>query len=169
MTARTSFADRDCSAARALEIIGDSWSLLVIRDILYGIRRFDALQQELGISRKVLTQRLKRLVEADILKRCRYQERPDRYEYRLTQKGLELQPILLTLGQWGARWLDGGQAPFEFIHSECGEPARPTTYCTHCDQPITAHSVRVRARDTASEEADRIEACAGREVFLRDR
>ncbi len=169
MATRTSFSDRACSAARAMDVIGDDWTLLIVRDLLFGIRRFDALQAELGISRKVLTQRLNRLVADGIVKKRPYQQQPLRHEYLLTEKGLDLQPILLALGEWGHRWLDGdGRAPLEFVHLDCGQPAHPTTYCSHCHKPVHARNVRARALPPAREEAGRIEACAGKPVFLRD-
>ena len=90
-----------CSIARALEIVGERWTLLVIRDVFLGLHRFDQLQQSLGIARNVLTDRLKRLVEEGILERVAYSERPLRYEYRLTAKGRDLQIALVALRQWG--------------------------------------------------------------------
>lgn len=169
MSSRTSFSNRACTAARALDVIGDDWTLLIIRDLLYGIRRFDALQAELGISRKVLTLRLNRLVRDGIVEKRPYLSKPKRYEYVLTDKGQELQPILFLLGEWGSRWLiRGRKAPLEFVHKDCGQPAHPTTYCSHCHTPIHSRNVRVRARPSAKVEADRIEACAGRPVFIRD-
>ncbi|MDX1434083.1 MAG: helix-turn-helix domain-containing protein, partial [Gammaproteobacteria bacterium] len=115
---RTSFAARGCPVARSLDVIGDAWTLLVVRDLLFGVRRFDALQADLGISRKVLADRLARLREHGIVTRSRYHERPPRYEYWLTRKGLELQPVLLTLGRWSTRWHGaGGEAPLEYVHT----------------------------------------------------
>ena len=92
-----------CSVARALEAIGDRWTMLVIRDAFVGVRRFDEFQQRLGIARNVLTDRLSRLVEDGILERHRYQERPPRFEYRLTDKGVDLFPVLVSLMKWGDR------------------------------------------------------------------
>jgi DNA-binding HxlR family transcriptional regulator len=169
--ARTSFADRACTMARALDVIGDEWTILILRDLLFGVRRFDALQAELGISRKVLAQRLARLQADGIVERTAYQPNPPRYEYRLTAKGLDLQPLLLVLGQWGSRWLDApGASPWEFVHRDCGQPARPTARCAACGEALDAHNVRVRVRTPAGEaEAAQVEQCAGRPVFLRGR
>lgn len=95
------YAGQNCSIARALEVVGERWTLLIIRDLLLGLRRFDELQQSLGIARNVLTDRLKRLVDAGLLERVRYSERPERFEYRLTDKGRELEVALAGLRQWG--------------------------------------------------------------------
>ncbi len=96
-----SYEGQNCSIARALEIVGERWTLLIVRDVLLGLRRFDQLQASLGIARNVLTERLNRLVEEGILERVRYSERPARYEYRLTAKGRELELALTALRQWG--------------------------------------------------------------------
>src|SRR5918997_914281 len=92
---------QNCSIARALEIVGERWTLLIVRDIGLGLRRFDQLQESLGIARNVLTDRLNRLVEEGNLERVRYSERPERYEYRLTDKGRDLSTALTALRQWG--------------------------------------------------------------------
>jgi DNA-binding HxlR family transcriptional regulator len=96
---------QNCSIARALEIVGERWTLLIVRDVFLGLRRFDELQENLGIARNVLTDRLNRLVEEGILERTPYSERPLRYEYRLTEKGLELRVALTALRQWGDKYL----------------------------------------------------------------
>ncbi len=107
MAQRTSLADADCSIAQALDVVGDWWTLLIVRDTARGVHRFDALQQELGVSRKVLTERLRLLVEAGVLAREPYQERPVRYEYRLTPRGRALLPVLIALQDWGDAWVLG--------------------------------------------------------------
>ena len=98
---RNDYEGQNCSIARALEIVGERWTLLIVRDIGLGLRRFDQLQESLGIARNVLTDRLNRLVEEGILERVRYSERPERYEYRLTDKGRDLSIALTALRQWG--------------------------------------------------------------------
>ncbi len=95
------YKDQDCSIARALEVVGERWTLLIVRDALLGLRRFDQFQESLGIARNVLTDRLNRLVEEGILTRVRYSEKPERYEYRLTGKGKDLLVPLTALRQWG--------------------------------------------------------------------
>ena len=103
----TDLADADCAIAQALNVVGDWWTLLVVRDVVGGIHRFDELQRELGISRKVLTERLATLVEHDVLERRPYSERPPRHEYHLTRKGLGLLPVLVALQDWGTRHVMG--------------------------------------------------------------
>ena len=102
---RNDYAGQDCSIARALEVVGERWTLLIIRDVFNGLRRFDQFQENLGIARNVLTDRLNRLVEEGILERVPYSERPARYEYRLTRKGGDLRIALAGLRQWGDAYL----------------------------------------------------------------
>src|SRR5919112_1114607 len=97
------YDSQHCSIARALEVLGDRWTLLVIRDAFLGLRRFDDFQRDLGIARNVLADRLGRLVDEGILERHAYQERPERFEYRLTEKGADLWPVLISLMKWGDR------------------------------------------------------------------
>jgi DNA-binding HxlR family transcriptional regulator len=99
------YEDQNCSVARALEVVGERWTLLIVRDAFLGLSRFDEFQESLGIARNVLTDRLNRLVEEGILERSRYNERPPRYEYRLTDKGRELRLALAGLRQWGDKYL----------------------------------------------------------------
>jgi DNA-binding HxlR family transcriptional regulator len=99
------YEGQNCSVARALELVGERWTLLIVRDAFLGLRRFEQFQESLGIARNVLTDRLNRLVEEGILERVRYSERPERYEYRLTQKGRDLNLALTTLRQWGDKYL----------------------------------------------------------------
>jgi DNA-binding HxlR family transcriptional regulator len=100
------YKGQNCSVASALEIVGERWTLLIIRDAFLGLRRFDEFQDSLGIARNVLTDRLNRLVEEGILERVRYSERPERFEYRLTPKGRDLQVALAALRQWGDEYLN---------------------------------------------------------------
>jgi len=102
---KSDYDGQECSIARALEIVGERWTLLIVRDVFLGLRRFDQLRESLGIARNVLTDRLSKLVEAGILERVRYSERPERFEYRLTDKGLELNLALTGLRQWGDKYL----------------------------------------------------------------
>ena len=99
------YVDQDCSIARSLEVVGERWTLLIVRDAFLGLSRFDQFQESLGIARNVLAERLRRLVDEGILERARYSERPDRYEYRLTEKGRELRLALSGLRQWGDTYL----------------------------------------------------------------
>ncbi|MEU3844458.1 winged helix-turn-helix transcriptional regulator [Streptomyces sp. NPDC028635] len=107
MARRTSLEDSTCAIAQALDVVGDWWTLLIVRDTARGVHRFDELQRELGMSRKVLTERLRLLVEADVLARVPYQQRPVRHEYRLTPRGRALLPVLVALQDWGDAWVLG--------------------------------------------------------------
>jgi DNA-binding HxlR family transcriptional regulator len=103
---RRDYEGQNCSIAKALEVVGERWTLLIIRDVFLGLRRFDQLQESLGIARNVLTERLNRLVKEGIVERVQYNERPLRYEYRLTDKGFELNVALTALRQWGDKHLN---------------------------------------------------------------
>jgi len=139
---RSSFSEIPCSVARTLDIIGEWWTLLILRDVFYGVHRFEGLRTHLGISRKVLTSRLARLTDERILKKALYQSKPPRYEYRLTKKGLELLPILLTIMNWGDKWMsEPNMAPVIFIHKDCGEQTTPKLVCSHCGGDLNAHNV----------------------------
>jgi DNA-binding HxlR family transcriptional regulator len=127
------YESQNCSIARALEILGDRWTILVMRDAFMRVRRFEDFQRNLGIARNVLTDRLGRLVEEDILERRRYQERPARFEYRLTDKGLELWPVMMTLLQWGDRYYAAPEGPPVSVrHRDCGGEITPHLTCAKC-------------------------------------
>lgn len=139
---RTHFSDQHCSVARTLDIIGEWWTLLILRDIFYGVRRFETLLGQLGISRKVLSHRLQRLTDEKILRKLVYQQNPVRYEYRLTARGFDLMPVLLSIMRWGDRWLtEEGAIPVEFIHDDCGKVTIPKLVCAHCDGELTARNL----------------------------
>ncbi|HYP29696.1 MAG TPA: helix-turn-helix domain-containing protein [Blastocatellia bacterium] len=155
-----------CSIAQTLNLIGEWWTPLILRDIFYGIRRFEGLLTHLGISRNILTDRLQALVENDILERRPYQQSPERFEYWLTERGIDLYPILISLMAWGDRWLPNEEGPLiELIHKECGMPASPEVVCSHCRKPITARGMRV---NVLSEELAE-ELAAVRSPSVRDR
>jgi DNA-binding HxlR family transcriptional regulator len=142
---RTSFSDMDCSVAQTLEVIGEWWTLLILRDSFQGVRRFDDFQRRLGVARNVLTQRLDRLVEQGILERRQYQDRPARYEYRLTEKGLDLYPVVIALMDWGDRWAtDPDGPPVTLTHKPCGHDGTPIFTCPHCSEKVTARDMRFR-------------------------
>jgi DNA-binding HxlR family transcriptional regulator len=139
---RTSFAGMNCSVAAALEILGEWWTFLVLRDAFLGVRRFEDFQRRLGIARNVLTTRLQTLVAHGVLDRRRYQERPERFEYRLTDKGLDLYPVLLSLMEWGDRWTgQEGGPPLVLVHRACGHQSAPHMVCDHCGGPVTARDM----------------------------
>ncbi|HEX6582885.1 MAG TPA: helix-turn-helix domain-containing protein [Thermoleophilaceae bacterium] len=128
-----------CSVARALEAIGDRWTMLVIRDAFHGVSRFDDFQQRLGIARNVLTDRLNRLTDEGILVKHPYQERPERFEYRLTEKGLDLFPVLMSLMKWGDRHApDADGPPLVVVHRDCGGEIDARLRCARCGESITA-------------------------------
>jgi DNA-binding HxlR family transcriptional regulator len=127
-------AEQDCSIAKALSVVGDRWTLLVLREAFVRTRRFEDFQARTGAPRPVLAERLKTLVEHGVLERRRYSERPDRYEYRLTQKGLGLYPVLVSLMEWGDRWMTDGPAPVEIRHRACGEIVKPGLACPSCGE-----------------------------------
>jgi DNA-binding HxlR family transcriptional regulator len=140
---RTSFAGMNCSIARTLEIVGEWWTLLILRDAFLGVRRFEDFQGRLGIARNVLTDRLHTLVEHGILERHRYQERPERFEYQLTEKGLDLHPVLFSLLRWGDRWTAGVEGPpLVLEHQSCGHEVAPIMVCPHCREQVTARTMR---------------------------
>ncbi len=136
-------SEQYCSVARTLGLIGERWTLLVIREAFDGVRRFDDFQAHLDIARNVLTDRLQRLVDAGVLEKRRYQEKPPRYEYRLTEAGRDLFPVISALMAWGDRWAAPDGAPVVLRHS-CGEVSTPGTVCSHCGEPLTLDSVRLK-------------------------
>src|SRR3954465_8541154 len=113
------YEGQNCSIARALEVVGERWTLLIVRDVFLGLRRFDQLQENLGIARNVLTDRLNRLLDEGILGRVRYSERPERFEYRLTPKGRDLQIALAGLRQWGDEYLS--ERPPRIVRRKSGK------------------------------------------------
>ncbi|MET9465967.1 helix-turn-helix domain-containing protein [Streptomyces sp. NPDC006544] len=136
--ARTSLSSVACSIARATDLFGDAWTALIMRDVLVGIRRFDELAEDFGISRKVLAARLARLVEEGVLSRERYQASPPREEYVATEKGRELYPVLLTLMAWGDKWYAAPTGPPARIrHDTCGHLTIPVVTCETCRDPLT--------------------------------
>lgn len=134
-----------CSIARTLEVIGDRWTLLVLRDAFRGIRRFDDFRRDLGIARPVLADRLRRLVDHGVLEKQLYQEHPPRYEYRLTPMGVDLSPALVALMRWGDRWLAGDQGPPTLlVHATCGHELDQSFVCWSCDQTFSPTAIRSR-------------------------
>jgi DNA-binding HxlR family transcriptional regulator len=135
-----------CSLARALAVIGDKWTLLVLRDCFLGVRRFDEFERRLGITRHLLAGRLKKLVEHGVLTKVAYQQRPLREEYRLTEKGLDLHPTILALVSWGDRHMaDERGAPVLHVHKGCGKVMHPVTVCSECGDGVGARDVRGEA------------------------
>jgi DNA-binding HxlR family transcriptional regulator len=137
---------QDCSVARALSVVGDRWTLLVLREAFFRTRRFEDFQARTGAPRPVLAERLRSLVEDGVLERRQYSERPDRFEYRLTEKGVDLYPVLVALLRWGDRWMAGDAAlPITLRHRSCGHIVQPELRCPACDKPITARDMEAVA------------------------
>ena len=133
-----------CSVARTASVIGDRWTLLVLRDCFLGVRRFEVFQQRLGISRPMLADRLRRLVEAGVLRRQPYQASPPRDEYRLTPKGLDLHPVIMAVVHWGdVHMADDRGRPLLHRHATCGHLFDPVSICAHCREPLRPKDVVV--------------------------
>ena len=138
---RKSFADMHCSVAQCLEVVGEWWSMLILRDVFLGVTRFDDFQERLGISRNILNQRLNHLVETEVLEKVRYSDHPPRYDYRLTDKGRDLWHVITAMRQWGDRWAAPAGAPLKIRHTQCGHVVRVVPTCSHCGEPLDARSV----------------------------
>jgi DNA-binding HxlR family transcriptional regulator len=139
---RTQFGDMACSIARTLDVIGEPWSPLILRDIYAGITRFEQIQRDLGISRKVLTERLVWLVDRGILERRQYTSQPPRYAYCLTSKGTELCDLLLVMVRWGDRWTAGEPGPpLLYRHHACGQVSHVELRCSTCHEPMRATDI----------------------------
>jgi len=136
------FGRENCSLEATASIVGDRQTLLVLRESFLGGRRFGELQRNTGLARNILADRLQTLVGNAILERRRYQERPERFEYRLTQKGLDLYPILLGLMEWGAKYETGAEgALISLRHKACGTVGQPHLACPGCGEPVTARDM----------------------------
>lgn len=130
-------------------LVGDKWSMLVVRDVFRGVRRFDELQADLGVGRAVLADRLRRLTAAGILTKAPYGERPVRYEYRLTEMGLELSPMLVALLRWGDRWLGDGEPTAVLVHGPCGTEFEQAFWCNTCKTTFGPGAIRSATPDLA--------------------
>jgi DNA-binding HxlR family transcriptional regulator len=131
--------NQPCSIARALSEIGDGWSLMLVRDAFYGRTRFSEFVKHTGAQKTVVSDRLKRLVNAGVFDRVEYEQYPTRHEYVLTEKGRDLAQVMVALSAWGDRWLDNGQgAPIRLIHTACGHDADAVTVCGHCGDELAS-------------------------------
>jgi DNA-binding HxlR family transcriptional regulator len=141
---RTQFGEMACSIARTLDVIGEPWSPLILRDVFAGVTRFDQIQADLGISRKVLAERLKWLVDTGVLEQREYSAKPPRHDYVLTAKGRELCDLLLVMVRWGDRWTAGAAGPpVLYRHHACGQISQVDLCCAHCRQPMHAGDVDI--------------------------
>jgi DNA-binding HxlR family transcriptional regulator len=141
---RNTYDGQVCSIARSLELIGERWTLLIIRDAFLGTRRFDDFQRRLGIARNVLQGRLERLVENGLLERVRYQERPERFEYRLTEMGLDLWPVVVSLLHWGDKHLAPDGPAMLIEHRACGGRVNDRRICEECGALVGPRDVQPR-------------------------
>jgi DNA-binding HxlR family transcriptional regulator len=141
---------QNCSIAKTLELIGERWTLLIIRDIFMGVRRFEDFQARNGVARNVLSARLTRLIDEGILEKRPYQDRPVRFEYRLTEKGIALWPVLVTLVKWGDAYTAESGPPVLIEHKNCGGEVTDHLTCNRCGQPLTARDVKPRPGPGAS-------------------
>ena len=134
-----------CSVARTIGVAGDRWTLLLLREFVLGSRRFEDLQAHTAMSSRALADRLKRLQRLGIITATAYQERPRRHEYRLTEKGLELYPVIVSMTRWGDRWMraKGESPPARLVHKTCGRVFDPVLTCGSCGQPVGPRDVRV--------------------------
>lgn len=138
---RTDFGELACSIARTLDVIGEPWSPLILRDVWVGLNRFEQIQADLGISRKVLTERLNHLVDTGVLVRRPYDRRP-RSEYVLTEKGTELVDLLMVMVGWGDKWLAGAAGPpVLYRHRACGHVSHVDLRCSHCSESMHAGDI----------------------------
>jgi DNA-binding HxlR family transcriptional regulator len=142
MPTRKSLDHLDCSVANTVDVIGDRWSLLILRDAFFGVRRFDDFQKDLAIARNVLADRLQGLVDREILTTRPYQDNPPRNEYVLTDKGRDLFDVLMALWRFGDKW-EPASAKRVAIHDECGHETHIVASCAHCGGELTRRNIRV--------------------------
>jgi DNA-binding HxlR family transcriptional regulator len=142
---RKSFAEIDCSVAQCLEVVGEWWSMLIIRDAFLGVSRFEEFQSRLGISRNILHLRLSSLVDAGVLIRVPYSAHPPRDDYKLTPKGRDLWPVLNAMRQWGDQYAAPDGPPITIVHRSCGEVTNPVLTCDRCGEKVVAQSVDAMA------------------------
>jgi DNA-binding HxlR family transcriptional regulator len=139
---RKSFAGMHCSVAQCLEVAGEWWSMLILRDAFLGVTRFDEFQQRLGIARNILNQRLTRLVDEGVLEKVAYSDHPPRCDYRLTAKGRDLWPVLTAMRQWGDKYAAPDGPPVRVVHKKCGKVSHAVMTCSACGEPLSARDVR---------------------------
>lgn len=146
------FTDQNCSVARALEVVGERWTLLVMREILFGHRRFAEIKRNTGIAPNILSDRLSMLVDHGIVKRRLYSEHPESYEYVPTRKGLDLNGVIVALLQWGDKYVAADAGPPRVpVHTACGQDAEPQMHCSHCGEQIGPAELVVRPGPGANE------------------
>jgi DNA-binding HxlR family transcriptional regulator len=145
-----------CSVARTIGVVGERWTLLLLRELFLGSRRFEALQAHTGMSSRALSDRLQRLERLGVVARTAYQDRPPRHEYRFTGKGLDLYPVIVSMTRWGDRWArpKGESRPARLVHKDCGQAFEPALTCAACGRTAAARDVRVEiGREMTAERA----------------
>lgn len=142
MPARKSLDHLNCAVANTIDLIGDRWSLLILRDAFFGVRRFDDFRRDLGIARNVLAERLQALVDSGVLRTEQYSEHPPRSEYRLTDKGRDLFDVLMALWRFGDRWEPADQDRVA-VHVSCGHETHMVPVCARCGEQLTRRNIRV--------------------------
>lgn len=145
MTQRTDTSDWPCPIARAVDVLGDGWTMLLLRDACLGTRRFDDFQRRLGIGRNILTRRLQQLVDDELLAKVPYSEHPVRHEYRLTPKGRDVYPILAAMAAWHQRWNPADAGLLQLRHTTCDHEMHAEVVCSECQEPLDVRAVRATA------------------------
>lgn len=146
-----------CPVARTLSIVGDPWTLLILRELFLRSRRFEEFQGYTGMAPYLLASRLKQLTKDGILERRAYQERPRRYQYRLTDKGLDLYPVVVAMSQWGSRWMsDASGPPLKLLHTHCGAHSTPGLVCSECGEPVAARDMRAEIQPVMQADRERM-------------
>jgi DNA-binding HxlR family transcriptional regulator len=158
----------ECPIARTLDIVGEWWTLLIVRDALVGARRFEEFRRS-GIADNILSARLDALVREDILERRRYQDHPPRFEYTLTEKGHDLLPVVIALGKWGLRWTDVQVTPPQIVHRTCGSDVRPDLFCASCGKMALPAEVTLLRPTAVGSSGLTQEEASRREVWLARR
>lgn len=152
---RADLAQSVCTVARTVELFGDEWTLMILREMFLGGRRFDDLQRQTNASPHTLSQRLKRLETVGVLRREAYSVHPPRYEYRLTEQGRDLWPVIVSMKAWGDKWLgEGAGTSVEIMHKGCGHEVVPCMTCPECGEPMTAHDALPRLSSEFETERD---------------
>lgn len=152
-----------CTIARSVDAIGDPWTIMIIKELLLGQRRFDDIETYTGVSPHLLSVRMRKLEKQGIVERRAYQQHPTRYEYRLTEKGIDLWPILIALKDWSARWGKWPEGePLRIRHKGCDHVTSLKVVCSHCDEPINARDVKQEMSEAMLKERARMVRQAAR-------
>lgn len=148
---RSEIGHQSCPVARSIDVVGDPWTLMVLRELFLGSHRFDELEAQTGVSPHLLSLRMRKLQDAGIVERRAYQERPTRYEYQLTTKGLDLWPVIMALRAWGDRWHDWPEGkPVKLRHQGCGKRSEPKVVCGSCGEPMGPRDVSIEMSKPAA-------------------